>query len=376
MNRWFPLAALLAATLCSGTPAGASAAMRYVATPLPSLYGLGASSFVYPAAINARGEVACTECTGPEQGLCRATLYSGGTVRDLGGLGGEEAWARDLSNAGEVVGIAESASRQFIAFAHSGGVMRALGALPGDAESGATGISASGAIVGYSRDTATGLTRAFIRESGAMTALGTAGFLHSIAWSVNAHGHVTGDVYGGGRQAAFLWTRGTMTLIAANESSGRDINDHGEVAGWFTNATGELRAFLYSAGTVRDLGSLGGSRSGASAVNNLGTVVGFADTAAGTRAFVWIDGTMRDLNLLVVSGLKHGHVLHHAQSINDTGQIVAVSNLHPFAPSYAYRLDPVEAFDVPAQSSQLLVATCVVVAAVGGMVLRRHARRH
>ncbi len=373
MNRWFPLAALLAATLFSGTPAGASAAMRYAATPLPSLYGLGASSFVYPAAINARGEVACTECTGPEQGLCRATLYSGGTVRDLGGLGGEEAWARDLSNAGEVVGIAESAPRQFIAFAHSGGVMRALGALPGDAESGATGISASGAIVGYSRDTATGLTRAFIRESGAMTALGTAGFRHSIAWSVNAHGHVTGDVYGGGRQAAFLWTRGTMTLIAANESSGRDINDHGEVAGWFTNATGELRAFLYSAGTVRDLGSLGGSRSGASAVNNLGTVVGFADTAAGTRAFVWIDGTMRDLNLLVVSGLKHGHVLHHAQSINDTGQIVAVSNLHPFAPSYAYRLDPVEAFDVPAQSSQLLVATCVVVAAVGGMVLRRHA---
>jgi probable HAF family extracellular repeat protein len=90
--------------------------------------------------------------------------------------------------------------------------------------------------------------------------------------------------------------------------------------------------------TMRDLGTLGGSNSTATAVNNAGIIVGnslLAGDSAG-HAFIYQNGAMSDLNTLTPAG--SGWVLENATSINNFGQIVGTGTLNG---SFAgFRLDP------------------------------------
>jgi probable HAF family extracellular repeat protein len=67
---------------------------------------------------------------------------------------------------------------------------------------------------------------------------------------------------------------------------------------------------------MADLGTLGGSSSYATAINDSGQVVG----GTGGHAFLYDNGKMVDLNTLISSG--SGWVLESATAINDSGQIV------------------------------------------------------
>ena len=110
--------------------------------------------------------------------------------------------------------------------------------------------------------------------------------------------------------------------------AGVAINDAGQVAG--TQNPGEgageppPRAMLYTPGVgVQDLGTLGGTKSAAYALNEQGQVVGYSTTATGARhAFLWTPGAgMRDLGVLA-EGL--GSI---ARGINDRGAVVGQSTL-------------------------------------------------
>jgi probable HAF family extracellular repeat protein len=119
---------------------------------------------------------------------------------------------------------------------------------------------------------------------------------------------------------AFLYDAGTVTnlgVFGGNYSEARGINDNGQVVGFSTyDDTGFGHAFSYSGGTMTDLGTLGGIGSLARGVNNLGQVVGNAQLPNfRDHPFLYSAGTITDLNPLGVwdSG---------AYDINDTSQVV------------------------------------------------------
>jgi probable HAF family extracellular repeat protein len=110
------------------------------------------------------------------------------------------------------------------------------------------------------------------------------------------------------------------------------------------------RAFLYSDGAMRDIGSLGGAFTEARALNEAGMVVGYstyADDVPGfdfSSAFLYRDGTMFDVNLLID---RPGEwTVTDAAGINDAGQIAAYA-CTAFGDCREVRLDPIPAIPEP-----------------------------
>lgn len=205
-------------------------------------------------------------------------------------------------------------------------------------------------IVGNSL-TSTGSSHAFLWTQGGtngvvgnrqMRDLGTfPGGTFSDAYAVNASGRVTG--YGDnalGVDRAFLWTSGTMTDLGASVAAalggqglysyGYAINASGQVVGVsydssFVNSYG----WFYSGSTVKNLGSLGGGNTEASAINDVGQIVGFSSNGAGNaHAFIMTGSTsMRDLGTL-------GGPESFATAINNAGQAVGGSFIDPAGEQY------------------------------------------
>jgi probable HAF family extracellular repeat protein len=144
-------------------------------------------------------------------------------------------------------------------------------------------------------------------------------------YAINAMGHVAGTVTdGAGASHAAVWFDPAVPpLVIASVGTSAlayDINDVGQVIG--SHAGG---AFVWSAQDGATLlPDFGGTWTSATAINNLGVVVGFSELPDGTlHPFRWTaSGGMEDLGL--PPGAKHAY----ARSITKSGRIAVTAEFH------------------------------------------------
>ena len=148
---------------------------------------------------------------------------------------------------------------------------------------------------------------------------------------------------------AVLWRNGqiiNLGTLGGNESFPISVNDRGQVVGAASNAVSDplaldffplsgtqTRPFLWQAGVMQDLGTLGGPDAFAVTVNNRGQVLGLSLTSANSLAqdgFLWQNGTMQDIPDAL------GGTVVNPFYLNNQGQAIGSATLpgdqtqHPF----------------------------------------------
>ena len=249
--------------------------------------------------INENGEITGGGDTG--FGDFHAYLLSEGTSFDLGTLGGNESEALAVNRRGQVAGhsrIAGAVVKHAFLIADPGRMLD-LSSLGGAGTTSiAHDVNDAGAVVGLA-ETSSRQPHAFLwTAADGMRDLGALGAAPSIALGINNRAEVVG-----GSGHAFLWTDKTgmvdLGTLGGRTSCANDVNDLGCIVGVSQTAATDARGFPVTRAFLRTpdgrmlaLGTLGGEHSSAAAISeDDGGVVRIAghshDAAGAVRAVVW-----------------------------------------------------------------------------------------
>lgn len=223
----------------------------------------------------------------------RAFLWQRGVMRDLGTLGGPDAFAQYVNDRGQVAGISYTDST------------------PTDT----TGIPT---------------LHTFIWENGRMTDLGSLGGAFGLVADLNNRGQVVGSMNLVGDESfhPFLWERGRLIdlgTFGGENGEANWMNDAGEVVGYGYFPGDQVRhAFSWRHGVKTDLGPPPGDIcTNAFGINSEGQVVGTSGVCQGAvHAVLWENGRAIDLNTVIRA--NSNLQLVYALSINDRGEIAGL----------------------------------------------------
>ncbi|MGH6889216.1 MAG: hypothetical protein ACREHF_08480 [Rhizomicrobium sp.] len=184
-----------------------------------------------------------------------------------------------------------------------------------------TNLVATGIALGLVLSASAGSAQTY-----SVTDLGTlAGDNYSSARAINASGEITGiagdaDTH---KFVVFLYAAGKMKslgTLGGSDTIGNGIDASGRATGYSGN-----RAFLYNGRKLKDIGDLGGGVASGYAIDRAGDVAGSSVTASGQNdPFLYRKKTktMIDLGNL---GIVPAGAWNAAQGINASGQITGVS---------------------------------------------------
>jgi probable HAF family extracellular repeat protein len=313
------------ATLDLGTLGGANSAVLWpVKNDFGVLVGVAETAQVDPLGENWSCSAFFPTVTGH---VCLGFVWRWGHMQALPTLGGNNGFATGANDFGLIVGWAENTVRdptctpgstqvlQFkpVVWGPGDSDIHALPLIGTDTSGAATAINNSGQIVGIS-----GICDQAV---GRFTAI------HAVMWQGNT-----------------VTNLGSLGVPAWNTPMA--INQRGTVVG-FANAPGggdpgnfNVHAFIWTPFTgMRDLGTLpGDTTSQALGINDEGLVVGESCGANGCRAVLWQNGTIVDMNTLVVPGFTDH--LAYANDVNDAGQITGQSVNAASGVSYTFIATP------------------------------------
>jgi len=340
---------------------------QYTVTDIGTLGG----TFSLAGGINNEGDIEGFS-TLPGDTAVHAFLWQKGLMTDLGTLGGLNSLASWRPNErAEVGGDAETSTpdplgEDFCAFGThlicppsiwQKGVPIPLPTLGGN-NGFATGVNSRGEVVGQAENSTPDPTceapqvlqvKPVVWEMGRVQELplliGDSG---GIALTINDRGQVAG-IAGNCATAfhALLWENGTVTdlgSLGGTEKStfASDMNNQGQVAG-SSNLPGDaaFHAFRWENRVMTDLGTLPGDVSSiGDGINNKGQVVGASlDIDGNSRAVIWANGMMIDLNTLIPADSPL-FLIEATGTNNSRGQVAGVALEKNSGEIHAFLLTP------------------------------------
>ena len=279
-----------------GTLGGPSSEIEFIERNNFGLFAGGSDT----SNIDPYGENFCI-LTFPDPFQCSAFRWENGAMSALPGLGGNSSYAANSNRSGHIVGWAETALDpnclapqvfDIHGALWSGGSVRDLPPLPGDAVSAAVAINDQDVVAG---------------GSGICASPGALG------WAVSTH--------------AVIWRNGLPTdlggLGGQFNNSATDSNNRGQVVG-MSDLPGDTvtHAVLWQKGAISDLGTLPGDASSyAWAISENGKIIlgQSCDANGNCRGFLRQKGVMTDVNTLIPAGSPL--IIVDANDINSGGDI-------------------------------------------------------
>ena len=351
---------------------------RYKVVDLGTLSG---GTFSQPITINASGVIAGSS-TLPNNDQHAVLWSSKGQINDLGTLGGSNSLANGLNNAGLAVGQAETSAsdpngEDFCGFGShltcqpflwENNVLNPLATLGGN-NGVANRINRWGTAVGYAENTIPDsncpapqkfqfLPVAW-KDRRPIPLRIPKGDTEGVAFTINNSGQIVGTsgtcttlnpiwLFYLLPAHALLWDNGKMVDLGSLGGSYGNmaifINNGGQVVG-LSDLSGDTTShgFLWTRATgMQDLGTYPGDiGSAAISINDQGVIAGVSviDTKGDSRAVVWNDNVVTDLNTLVQANPPL--YLITACSINDRGEITGLG-VTSTGEIHTYRAIPVE----------------------------------